>query len=130
MLLACILQVISMHLLYNILMAQLKKKGCRSICPLANILDIIGDRWTLLVIRDLLFLEKHEFHEFLNAGEGISTNILAARLKRLMASDIAHMRPHPTNKRRKLYYLTQKSHWIRQSGIYNEQKFEPPTMAL
>lgn len=83
-------------------------KGCRSVCPIANALDIVGDRWTLLVIRDMMFFDRHEFHEFMEAGEGISTNILADRLKRLMAEDMIRMLPHPTNKTRKLYYPTSK----------------------
>ncbi|MDP3920685.1 MAG: helix-turn-helix domain-containing protein [Candidatus Omnitrophota bacterium] len=89
-------------------MNDMKSHDCRSICPIANILDVVGDRWTLLVIRDLLFFEKHEYHEFLNAGEGVSTNILAERLKRLLNEGIVKAQPHATNKKRKLYYLTSK----------------------
>src|SRR5690242_13390653 len=54
----------------------------RSLCPVANALDLLGDRWTLLVIRDL-FAEKHRFGDFLASPERIPTNILADRLKRL-----------------------------------------------
>lgn len=83
-------------------------KECRSVCPIANALDIVGDRWILLVIRDMMFFDRHEFHEFMEAGEDISTNILADRLKRLLAEDMIRMLPHPKNKTRKLYYLTPK----------------------
>ncbi len=55
----------------------------RSTCPLSVALDLLGDRWTLLVVRDLLFSGKTSFGEFLASGEGIATNILADRLKRL-----------------------------------------------
>ncbi len=80
----------------------------RSPCVFANVLDILGDRWTLLVIRDLLFFGKHEYKEFLSSPESIATNILSDRLKRLTAVGIIAEISHPTNKSRKLYYLTQK----------------------
>jgi DNA-binding HxlR family transcriptional regulator len=57
--------------------------GSRSPCPITNTLDLIGDKWTLLIIRDMIFLKKNQFSEFENSGEGISTNILADRLKKL-----------------------------------------------
>lgn len=86
-----------------------KKSECpRSGCPLTNALDHLGDRWSLLVIRDLMFFGRHEFREFLEAGEGVATNILSDRLKRLSADGIIASVPHPTNKTRKLYYLTEK----------------------
>ncbi|HEY9669782.1 MAG TPA: helix-turn-helix domain-containing protein, partial [Coleofasciculaceae cyanobacterium] len=55
----------------------------RSHCPIACTLDSIGDRWTLLIIRDMLFFRKQRFEEFLESPEGISTNILTSRLKSL-----------------------------------------------
>ena len=55
----------------------------RSSCPVSVALDLLGDRWTLLVVRDLLLFGKASFGEFLASGEGIATNILAERLKRL-----------------------------------------------
>src|SRR5438034_6609765 len=55
----------------------------RSPCPIAATLDVVGDRWTLLVLRDALFFGKSLFQEFLEAPEGISSNTLAERLKRL-----------------------------------------------
>ncbi len=81
-------------------------KECRSPCPIANALDVIGDKWTLLVIRDIMLMGKHEYGEFLEGPEGISTNILAERLKRLTCMGITAVIPHPTNKTRKFYYLT------------------------
>jgi DNA-binding HxlR family transcriptional regulator len=49
----------------------------RSVCPIACTLDLIGDRWTLLIIRDMMFFKKQRFEEFLASQEGISTNILS-----------------------------------------------------
>jgi len=59
----------------------------RSDCPLACALDVVGDRWTLLIVRDLAF-GKSRYNEFLGAGEGITTNILAARLRHLEAAGL------------------------------------------
>jgi len=55
----------------------------RSVCPIATTLDLLGDKWTLLVVRDLLFVGKRRFGEFLESPEGIPTNILTDRLRRL-----------------------------------------------
>ncbi|MCB2099906.1 MAG: helix-turn-helix transcriptional regulator [Rhodobacterales bacterium] len=55
----------------------------RSPCPIASALDLIGDKWTLLVVRDLMFFGKSRYGEFLDSPEGIATNILADRLRRL-----------------------------------------------
>jgi|SRR3989338_3766887 len=89
-------------------METLKESECRSCCPVANSLDVLGDRWTLLVIRDLMFTNKHEYSEFLCCPEAIATNILSDRLKRLMANDVIACKPHPKHKTKKLYYLTPK----------------------
>ena len=84
-----------------------KESECRSICPVANALDVLGDRWSLLVIRDL-FMNKHEYHEFMSGPEGIATNILADRLKRLSCQGVIDCLPHPGHKTKKIYYLTSK----------------------
>jgi DNA-binding HxlR family transcriptional regulator len=55
----------------------------RSDCPISYALDLFGDRWTLLVIRDILFKHKHHYSEFLESEEQIATNILADRLRKL-----------------------------------------------
>ncbi len=75
-------------------------------CPLAHALDLIGDRWTLLIVRDLLFRNLHEYKEILNSFEGISTNILSDRLRRLVQAGLVKCAPHPESGTRKLYYLT------------------------
>jgi len=87
---------------------RVKNRDCRSGCPITNALEVVGDRWTLIIIRDMMFLGRHEFHEFLNAEEGISTNILVNRLKRLQEVGIVKSIPHPKQKTRKYFYLTQK----------------------
>jgi DNA-binding HxlR family transcriptional regulator len=89
-------------------MKKSKPEDCRSGCPISHVLDILGDRWSFIIIRDMLLFGRHEFHEFMDAGEGISTNILTDRLKHLMKQGIVNLRLHPTNKKRKFYYLTQK----------------------
>ena len=55
----------------------------RSDCPINVALEMFGDRWSLLILRDMLLLGKYRYGEFLSTGEGISTNILASRLKQL-----------------------------------------------
>jgi|JI8StandDraft_2_1071088.scaffolds.fasta_scaffold02071_3 DNA-binding HxlR family transcriptional regulator len=78
----------------------------RSHCPIACTLDLIGDRWTLLVIRDMLFFGKQRFEEFLDSPEGISTNILANRLKSLEAMGLITKQPYSNHSRRMSYQLT------------------------
>lgn len=80
----------------------------RSECVFSNALEIFGDKWTLLIVRDMFFFNKHEYKEFLSSPESIATNILSDRLKRLVASDIVAERLHSDNRSRKLYFLTDK----------------------
>ena len=80
----------------------------RSGCPVACALDIIGDHWSLLIIRDLMFMGRHEYKDMLAAEEGISSNILTDRLKKLEQAGMIKSAPHARSKRRKLYYLTDK----------------------
>jgi DNA-binding HxlR family transcriptional regulator len=78
----------------------------RSDCPVACTLDLIGDRWTLLIIRDL-FHQKHRFSQFLESGEGIKTNILAERLKRLEAAGLVERTRYQERPPRYEYHLTE-----------------------
>ena len=80
-------------------------QALRSLCPVANALDVLGDRWTLLVIRDL-FAGKHRFGEFLDSPEHIPTNILAERLKRLEAAGLITSVPYQARPVRVEYHLT------------------------
>ncbi|NQV84424.1 MAG: helix-turn-helix transcriptional regulator [Rhodospirillales bacterium] len=77
-------------------------------CPVTYALDSFGDRWSLLIIRDLLLRGFSTYGDFLDGGEGISTNILADRLKFLEAKGILNKNPDPENRRRKIYSLTEK----------------------
>ena len=83
------------------------KSVCRSGCPIANALDVLGDRWTLLVVRDLIFFGRREYGEFLAAGEGIATNILADRLERLCGAGLVARFDHPTDGKRYVYRITE-----------------------
>ncbi len=80
----------------------------RSPCPIAFALDLFGDRWTLLVVRDMALKGKSHFHEFENAGEGIATNILADRLKLLVEYGVVEKARDPEKGSRRIYRLTEK----------------------
>jgi DNA-binding HxlR family transcriptional regulator len=77
----------------------------RSDCPVACTLDIIGDRWTLLVVRDLV-RGKRYFDDFLCSPEGIATNILSARLRALCEQGLVEKMPDPSDQRRYAYKLS------------------------
>jgi DNA-binding HxlR family transcriptional regulator len=84
-----------------------KPRGRRSGCPIGFTLDIVGDRWTLLVLRDMIFERKRTFGEFLNSAEHIATNILTDRLKRLEHSGLV-CKELAMPARRAVYALTEK----------------------
>jgi DNA-binding HxlR family transcriptional regulator len=68
----------------------------------------VGDRWTLLVIRDLMFAGKRHFREFLQSEEAISSNVLADRLNSLVENAILTRRDDPTHAQKAIYSLTEK----------------------
>ncbi len=80
----------------------------RSDCPLSCSLDVFGDKWSLLIIRDLMFSNKCTYNDFLKSSEGIATNILASRLKGLEENGLIEKSVHPDSKAKILYKLTQK----------------------
>jgi DNA-binding HxlR family transcriptional regulator len=84
------------------------KSKHRSGCPVSVSLDILGDRWSLLIIRDLMVRGFRTFKDFQGSGEGIATNILADRLQKLEASGIITSGAEPTDARRINYRLTEK----------------------
>lgn len=84
-----------------------KSSKRRSCCPVACTLDILGDKWTLLVIRDL-FLGRQHFREFLASPERIATNILTDRLNRLIEHGLIEKTPSPEQSGREAYRLTQR----------------------
>ncbi len=77
-------------------------------CPIAFGLDAFGDRWSLLIVRDLMMRGCKTYGEFLNAKEGISTNVLADRLKHLEKASIISKAQDPENRRRNIYSLTER----------------------
>lgn len=79
----------------------------RSCCPLTNALDIFGDKWTLLIIRDLV-LGKRRYQEFLSSPERIASNILAHRLKKLEAAGLITRQPYQQSPVRYECFLTEK----------------------
>lgn len=84
----------------------------RSPCPVSCALDLFGDRWTLLVIRDLM-LGRSRFKDFVSSPEGIPTNILSDRLERLLEAGVVHQIPTTDGGKRMAYELTEKGEALR-----------------
>ena len=85
---------------------KMKVRDNRSSCPVSTCLEIIGDNWSLILIRDL-FLERTTFIEFMKSPERISSNILTDRLNKLRKFNLIEYRVHPNSRKIKQYYLTQ-----------------------
>ena len=86
--------------------SKTKVRDNRSSCPVSTCLEIIGDNWSLVLIRDL-FLERTTFTEFMNSPERISSNILTDRINKLQKYNLIEYRLHPNNRKIKQYYLTE-----------------------
>jgi DNA-binding HxlR family transcriptional regulator len=86
----------------------MSKTNIRSHCPITTGIDVIGDKWTLLIIRNMLFQNKHTYGELLDMKEKITSKVLASRLKTLADDGLIEKRNHPTNKKVFLYTLTDK----------------------
>tara|TARA_R110002033_G_scaffold170934_2_gene214829 strand:+ start:972 stop:1385 length:414 start_codon:yes stop_codon:yes gene_type:complete len=80
----------------------------RSNCPISCSLDLWGDKWSLIIIRDLMFAKQCTYGDFLKSEKKISTNILASRLKTLEQNKIIEKLEHPNSKSKVLYKLTKK----------------------
>ena len=80
----------------------------RSDCPISSSLDIWGDKWSLLIVRDLMFAKHCTYGDFLKSDEKIATNILASRLQMLETNGIITKQDHPESKAKVLYQLTPK----------------------
>ena len=91
----------------------------RSVCPIACTLDLFGDKWTLLIVRDLLSGKSH-FKEFLASPEKIATNILAERLARLASNSLVERYPSSDIAGREAYRLTEKGRSLR--GLMGQLK--------
>ncbi|MFT5311036.1 MAG: DNA-binding HxlR family transcriptional regulator [Bacteroidia bacterium] len=90
-----------------ILKRQMEKKF-RSTCIIASALDLIGDKWSLLIIRDMLLNKKKTFKEMAASDEGVATNLLSSRLKMLESFEVITKRKLPENKKENIYLLTPK----------------------
>jgi DNA-binding HxlR family transcriptional regulator len=80
----------------------------RSDCPISIALEIVGDRWSLLIVRDLMLKGRTTFGEFLDSGEGVASNVLADRLARLEKHGVIEPHADSQDKRRRRYRLTRK----------------------
>lgn len=80
----------------------------RSSCPVSFALDFFGDKWTLLVIRDMIFDQKRFYKDFQSSDEGIATNILSDRLKKLENNGIIRSAIFEQKRTQKEYFLTEK----------------------
>lgn len=80
----------------------------RSACPLNATLEMVGDRWSLLIVRDMMLRGAATFAEFLAGHDGIATNILADRLRKLAKDGIIRALPDPHDGRKRIYKLTKK----------------------
>lgn len=83
------------------------KSMARSQCPISLALDVIGDRWSLLIVRDLMFAGKRYYRELMRSDEGISSNILAERLARLVEVGVLSRTDDPNHQQKAIYSLTQ-----------------------
>lgn len=101
---AICLQVASIIIHFNVM----KEIQHRSDCPVSFSLDYLGDKWVLLILRDLIFTDKSTYSEFLTSKEKIATNILADRLKLLEANGFITSKVSPEKKNKFVYSLTEK----------------------
>lgn len=81
----------------------------RSGCPINLTLEVLGDKWSLLILRDMIFGGRRHFRELLKSEEGISSNILADRLKMLMAEGMLTKTDDPSHKQKAIYSLTEQA---------------------
>lgn len=86
----------------------MKRAENKSHCPVNFALETFGDAWSLLIVRDIVFWGKRTYGEFLDSGEGIATNVLAARLAHLESKGILSKGPHESDRRKEVYALTEK----------------------
>ena len=87
---------------------NMKKNKRRSNCPISFAMDTLGDKWSFLIIRDLMFNDKQYYSDFIASEEKISTNILAERLQRLELEGFISKAHDESNLSRYKYKLTQK----------------------
>ena len=114
--------------------AKQKEEKFRSDCPISSALDLFGDKWSLLIIRDLVYFGERTFKDFSNAAEGISSARLSDRLCKLDLLGLLNKSNHPTNKKVFIYSLTNKgmdlfpviAEYIRWSNKYLHDHINEP----
>ncbi|UXX84758.1 winged helix-turn-helix transcriptional regulator [Roseovarius pelagicus] len=109
-------------------------KPARSGCPINLTLETLGDSWSLIVIRDIMFGDRRHYRDLLNNSlEGIASNILADRLKKLVAAGLLSTRPDPDHKQKTIYSLTEAAvqlvPLLAQMGAWG-RRFTPATREL
>jgi DNA-binding HxlR family transcriptional regulator len=109
-------------------------KPIRSGCPINLTLETLGDRWSLIVIRDIMFGNRRHYRDLLDhSEEGIASNILADRLKKLVAAGLLSTRPDPTHKQKTILSLTEPAiqlvPLLAQMGAWG-RRFTPATPQL
>jgi DNA-binding HxlR family transcriptional regulator len=104
------------------------KNNKRSDCPVSCSLDVWGDKWSLLIIRDLIYAKQCTYGDFLKSPEGIATNILASRLLALEENGVIEKLSHPDSKAKVLYKLTPKGidliPLMIEIGIWSEKYYD------
>jgi DNA-binding HxlR family transcriptional regulator len=104
------------------------KNNNRSDCPVSCSLDVWGDKWSLLIIRDLMNAKQCTYGDFLKSPEGIATNILASRLLALEENGVIEKLSHPDSKAKVLYKLTHKGidllPLLIEIGIWSEKYYD------
>lgn len=110
------------------------EKPIRSGCPINLTIETLGDGWSLIVIRDIMFGDRRHYRDLLNHSlEGIASNILADRLRKLVAAGLLTTRPDPDHKQKTIYSLTEAAiqlvPLIVQLGAWG-RRFTPATPAL
>lgn len=104
------------------------KESRRSDCPVSCSLDVWGDKWSLLIIRDLMNAKQCTYGDFLKSPEGIATNILASRLLALEENGVIEKLSHPDSKAKVLYKLTHKGidllPLLIEIGIWSEKYYD------
>mgnify|MGYP000300745944 FL=1 len=93
-------------------MARTPRRESRSGCPIATTLDILGDRWSLIIVRDMM-LGKKRFAEFLESPEAITTSVLSDRLSSLESAGLVERKPYQKRPPRFEYLLTDKGRALR-----------------
>lgn len=102
------LRILTCYLQVDFAFLYVKKIKQRTGCPVSSALDVVGDKWSLLIIRDVIMSGKNTYNEFLRSEEGIATNVLADRLAMLEEAGILVKEEHPDSKAKILYRLTHK----------------------